>query len=154
VVPIHIPPLRERPDDLSALAGHFLRRLTEKYCGPRQVLGENAWATDFRYPLPGNLRELENVLEGAFLLASCGVIEALPVEDHQAPGLPPSSGLREAKGCAVSELEARIIADALTRARGNVSAVAREMGITPRAMHLKLRDLGIAVASYRVRDLQ
>jgi transcriptional regulator with PAS, ATPase and Fis domain len=58
VVPIHIPPLRERPDDLSALVGHFLRRLTEKYRGPRQVLGENAWATDFRYPWPGNLREL------------------------------------------------------------------------------------------------
>ncbi|MFZ0792001.1 MAG: sigma-54 dependent transcriptional regulator [Chromatiaceae bacterium] len=151
VVPIHIPPLRERPDDLSALVGHFLRRLAEKYGGPRKVLGEHAWATAFRYPWPGNLRELENVLERAFLFASGSVIESLPVEDHQAPGLGATGGLREAKRRAGRELEARIIDDALARARGNVSAVAREMGVTPRALHMKLRGLGIAAAPYRVR---
>ena len=151
VVPIHIPPLRERPDDLSALVGHFLRRLAEKYGGPRKVLGEHAWATAFRYAWPGNLRELENVLERALLFASGSVIESLPVEDHQAPGLAAAGGLREAKRRAGRELEARIIDDALARARGNVSAVAREMGVTPRALHMKLRGLGIAAAPYWVR---
>lgn len=154
VVPIHIPPLRERPDDLTALMGHFLRRLGEKYGGPRKVLGERAWTTAFHYPWPGNLRELENVLERAFLFAPGSVIEELPVEHQRPAELPPGGGLREAKRRAVRELEARFIADALARARGNVSAVAREMGITPRALHMKLRGLGIAVAPYRLRDRQ
>lgn len=151
VVPIHIPPLRERPGDLSALVGHFLKRLAEKYGGPRKMLGEHAWAAAFRYPWPGNLRELENVLERAFLFSPDSVIEELPVDSHQANGLTATGGLREAKRRAGMELEARIIEDALARARGNVSAVAREMGITPRALHMKLRGLGIAAEPYRVR---
>jgi len=48
-------------------------------------------------------------------------------------------------------VEARVMEDALSRARGNVSAVARQMGITPRAVHMKLRSHGIDAADYRVR---
>ena len=80
VVPIHIPPLRERPDDVSALVGHFLDRLAGKYGGPRKVLGERAWAAALNYAWPGNLRELENVLERAYLFAPGSVIAELPVE--------------------------------------------------------------------------
>ncbi|MDZ7750068.1 MAG: sigma 54-interacting transcriptional regulator [Gammaproteobacteria bacterium] len=148
VVPIHIPPLRQRPDDINALVVHFMKRLEARYGGPPKVLGERAWAVALGYDWPGNLRELENVLERAYLFAPGGVIEELPIEG-QCAAEPPSSSLQAVKKRAAMEVEARVIADALTRAGGNVSAVARAMGITPRAVHMKLRAHGIDAASYR-----
>ena len=150
VVPIHIPPLRERPDDISALVAHFLKRLAEKYGGPRKALDERAWAAALSYSWPGNLRELENVLERAYLFAPGSVIEGIPVEVRGARETHTST-LREAKKRAAMEVEARVIKDALARARGNVSAVARQMGITPRAVHMKLRAHSIDAATYRAR---
>ena len=60
VVPIFIPPLRERREDVHALAQHFLRRISNQYGGRRKVLGERAWAQAMSYAWPGNVRELEN----------------------------------------------------------------------------------------------
>lgn len=148
VVPIHIPPLRDRPDDLSALVAHFLKRLAEKYGGPRKVLGERAWLSALSYSWPGNLRELENVLERAYLFASSKVIEDIAVEPQETIRSPQGT-LREVKKRAAREVEARLIENALARTRGNVSAVARQIGITPRAVHMKLRDYGIDAAHYR-----
>jgi DNA-binding NtrC family response regulator len=150
VVPIHIPPLRERPDDISALVTHFLKRLTQKYTGPHKVLSERAWASVLSYPWPGNLRELENVLERAYLFAPGCLIDDIPVAvrgDERAT----TGTLREAKRRAAMAVEARVMEDALARVSGNVSAVARQMGITPRAVHMKLRSHGIDASSYRVR---
>jgi DNA-binding NtrC family response regulator len=152
VVPIHIPPLRERPDDISALVTHFLKRLAEKYTGPRKVLSERAWATALSYSWPGNLRELENVLERAYLFASGSLIDDIPVKPRGAGEDAFTGTLREAKKRAAMAVEARVMEDALARARGNVSAVARQMGITPRAVHMKLRSHGIEAAAYRVRN--
>ncbi len=150
VVPIHIPPLRERPDDVGALVRHFLERLARKYGGPRKVLGERAWAAALNYTWPGNLRELENVLERAYLFAPGSVIAEIPV-DLQGRGMAVPGRLRDAKKHAAMEVEARMIDDALARARGNVSEVARQMGVTPRALHMKLRAHGIVAAPYRGR---
>jgi DNA-binding NtrC family response regulator len=148
VVPIEIPPLRERPDDITALVSHFLERLAERYGGRRKVLGEKAWATALNYSWPGNLRELENVLERAYLFTRGAVIESLPVGGPDAAHDTPVS-LRDAKKRAAMEVEARVIADALAHTRGNVSAVARRMGITPRAVHMKLHIHGIDADAYR-----
>ena len=150
VVPIHIPPLRERPDDISALVAHFLKQLAEKYGRPCKVLGERAWTATLSYSWPGNLRELENVLERAYLFAPDSVIEEIPV-GVQDIGEPLMCTLKEAKKRAAMEVEARMVEDALARAQGNVSAVARQMGITPRAVHMKLRAHGIDPATYRAR---
>jgi DNA-binding NtrC family response regulator len=149
VVPIHVPPLRERPDDISALVPHFLKRLAGKYHGPRKALGERAWATALSYAWPGNLRELENVLERAYLFSPGGVIEEIPVSTGRTAGTLPGNNLREEKRRAAMQVEARFIEDALVRQRGNVSAVARLMGITPRAVHMKLRAHGIDAGSFR-----
>lgn len=148
VVPIYVPPLRERPDDISALVPHLLSRLAEKYRGPRRTLGERAWAAALTYDWPGNLRELENVLERAYLFSPGGVIEAIPVgAEHTASRFP--GNLREEKKRAAMQVEARFIEDALAKERGNVSAVARLMGITPRAVHMKLRAHGIYAGNFR-----
>ncbi|NOX43068.1 MAG: sigma-54-dependent Fis family transcriptional regulator [Gammaproteobacteria bacterium] len=154
VVPIHIPPLRERLEDLSALVTQFLRTLAEKnQCKPK-VLSESAWMTAMSYSWPGNVRELENILERAFLFAHGQVIEQLDVDDNstQQSAIPKENSnldLRAVKKKATMELEQKIIHAGLNRFSGNVSQVARSMGITPRAVHQKLKAHGIDPSSYR-----
>jgi len=157
VVPIHIPPLRERRDDLSALVSHFLRHLSEKYSQGRKVLGERAWRRVLAYSWPGNVRELENVLERSFLFSKGPMIESVSLDSdaRQSPteGEAAESryGLKEAPRRVALETEARLLRDALTRHRGNVSALAREMEITPRAVHQKLKRHAIDAGEYRRR---
>ena len=154
VVPIFIPPLRERRDDLNALAQHFLRRIAAKYGRRRKVLGERAWKQLMSHPWPGNVRELENVLERGFLFAKGVVIESLglgndinaTVGDRQDRG---ELTLRDLTRQAAMQAEARLIRTALADLRGNVSAVARQMGITPRAVHQKLKKHAIDAREFR-----
>jgi len=153
VVPLHIPPLRERTDDLAPLVHHFLRRLAEKYGRSPKMLGHPAWAKVLNYSWPGNLRELENVLERAFLFAGGTVID-----DVELPGVPGTgeevpdigSSLKTLRQRAVREAEAEVIVQALKQLQGNVSAVARCMDITPRAVHMRLKRLGIDAAAFRI----
>ena len=154
VVPIHIPPLRERLEDLSALVTHFLRKLAEKnQCKPK-VLSESAWMTAMSYSWPGNVRELENILERAFLFSHGQVIEQIDVagSDTQQSDIPEESNnfdLRTVKKKATIEIEQKIIHAGLNQFSGNVSQVARSMGITPRAVHQKLKAHGIDPSIYR-----
>jgi DNA-binding NtrC family response regulator len=152
VVPIHIPPLRQRRDDLSALTEHILRRLALKYGGKEKLLSERAWLQVMTHDWPGNVRELENVLERSYLFCREQVIEhvLLDGERHgEEPGGAAEPVLRQVKRQAAMELEERMIREALNRSSGNVSAVAREMGISPRAVHQKLRAHKIDARSFR-----
>lgn len=154
VVPIHIPPLRERLEDLSALVTHLLRKLAEKNQCPPKVLSESAWMAAMSYSWPGNVRELENILERAFLFAHGKVIEQIDVANNSTPqsafsGEDGNLDLRTVKKKATMELEHKIIRAGLYRFSGNVSQVARSMGITPRAVHQKLKTHGIDPSSYR-----
>lgn len=151
VVPIRIPPLRERPDDLSPLVRHFLQRLAEKYNAEPKLLSRKAWARVLRYRWPGNLRELENVLERAFLFARGPVIEDLEVAAPVAAATTdiPAPTLKDARRRVVRQAEADWIVEALRTFNGNVTAVARAMDVTPRAVHMKLKTLGIQAAAFR-----
>lgn len=156
VVPIHIPPLRERLEDLSALITHILRNLAEKnQCKPK-VLSESAWMTAMSYSWPGNVRELENILERAFIFSRDQIIEQVDVADKSKLDSPISEDtnnldLRSIKKKNAMELEQKIITQSLARYSGNVSEVARSMGITPRAVHQKLKNHGIVSSEYRKR---
>lgn len=154
VIPIHIPPLRDRLEDLSALVMHFLRKLAEKYQCKAKVLSEPAWLRAMAYPWPGNVRELENILERAFLFAQGHVIDELDIarsdaEESVVPEETANLDLRTLKKNATMELEKKIIRAGLNRFSGNVSQVARSMGITPRAVHQKLKSHGIDPSVYR-----
>lgn len=156
VVPIHIAPLRERRDDLSALTDHVLRRLAAKYGGTEKLLSERAWLQVMTHSWPGNVRELENALERSYLFCRDRTIEHLHL-DGDAPGevseseLAAGLPLRNVKRRVAMEMEDRMIREALTRTGGNVSAVAREIGITPRAVHQKLHVHKIDPQTYRNR---
>ncbi len=153
VIPIHIPPLRERPEDLSALVNHFLRKLADKYKRKPKVLSESSWLKAMAYSWPGNVRELENILERAFLFTPGPVIATLDIADEgesDDPGVAASAfDLRTVKKNATMEVERKIIHAGLNRFAGNVSKVARSMGITPRAVHQKLKSHGIDPSVYR-----
>jgi Nif-specific regulatory protein/two-component system response regulator AtoC len=153
VVPINLPPLHERTDDIPELFRHFLVRLSAKYDCPRKVLGERAWSKVMTYEWPGNVRELENILERAFLFARGLIIEDVPVEvareTKEAGNDVPGGVLKSRKKKAAQQVEADMLRKSLEEFAGNVTAVARSMGITPRAVHQKLKTHSIGAAEYR-----
>lgn len=152
IVTIVVPSLRERRDDICVLVDHFLKQLSVKYQKPPKKLGEQVLLKIMRYDWPGNIRELENVLESAFLFAKTEVIENVTVEvSDSETDKGHYSLLKAKKGEIASEVEIKLLHDALARCSGNVSAVAREMGITPRAIHQKLKKHQIDAGEYRTK---
>ncbi len=140
---IVLPPLRARSEDVVLLANHFLDKHARRTGKAVHRISAAAVGMLLSYPWPGNVRELEGAIERAVLHTGDGVIHAynLPAT-LQGPGLPdatPASSLR----ARVQLLEKDMILDALQRAAGNVSAAARELGITGRMVRYKMRNLGI-----------
>jgi transcriptional regulator with PAS, ATPase and Fis domain len=143
VFPIHIPPLRERRDDIPVLARHLVRRLADQL---KKSVGEpTAEALDqlTRHPFPGNVRELANELERAILLAEPGApitddLLSDEVQESAAAGAPPG-----ALQTRTSDFERQQILAALERAGGNKTRVASELGLSYRGLMKKLRRLGL-----------
>lgn len=161
VVPVYIPPLRERPDDIPPLAASILTRLSKKYGKNPHKLGSHALAQLMSYDWPGNVREMENILERAFLFASGQVLEqvALPREpsppQHQPlshPSLLPKTSrpLKEARRREADKVEEAMLRELLASSRGNIKKVAQSLHITPRAVHQKLARHDIDPNAYRL----
>jgi DNA-binding NtrC family response regulator len=149
VVPIALPPLRERREDVRLLAEAFLERArAEAGRGPSRIAPE-AWAALERHAWPGNVRELENALERAVTLADG---EAIALAD-----LPPEiqlagrgDALREEVRTgrldlenAVARFESQLIGEALAASEGNQTRAAGRLGITRRVLKLKMDRYGI-----------
>lgn len=154
VVPIYIPPLRERPEDVAGLVHSLLAALARRHDGPLKSLSDRAWGQVMGHAWPGNVRELENVLERAFLFTPGRVIDDVELRDRtalDAPRAGPATGglLHAVRGRATRTIETRMLQDALERHHGNVTAMAREMGITRRAIHQKLKRYALPAAPYR-----
>lgn len=141
VIELRMPPLRERVEDIAPLVGSILCRL----CGeahPR--LSDDALKALERYSFPGNVRELENILERATALSSGDGIEG---EDlHLDPG--ETAGESVGRGSEtlddyLNRLERQAILEALQKADGNRTAAARLLGVTFRSMRYRLERLGI-----------
>lgn len=118
---------------------------------PAKALNDNAWTAIMQYDWPGNLRELENGLERAILFSHGPVIERVEVAGSGAgdTGRGAMDSLKKVRQRAVQQAESAFIVDALKRYNGNVTAVARAMDVTPRAIHMRLRELGISAAKFR-----
>jgi two-component system response regulator HydG len=145
IVPIALPPLRERPEDVEILARHFL----EKHSGRigRRLSGfePEALALLRRQSWPGNVRELENAVQQAMVFAEGEAVGAadLPAALRGAPGrLPVPSGDRSLTEI-LEDLERQLVADAFQRARGVKAEAARLLGIKPSALYYKLEKYGI-----------
>jgi Nif-specific regulatory protein len=143
VFPIHLPPLRDRREDILLLADHFAESYARKMDKGVRRISTPAINMMMAYHWPGNVRELENCIEHAVLLSSDGVIHGrnLPptLQTPDAADAPPPGELK----ARIQLLERDMIMDALKRSSGNVSAAARELGITPRMVRYKIDKLAI-----------
>ena len=165
VVPLELPPLREREDDIRVLAEHFVARYSPELADGRQVLGAETLATLSRYPWPGNVRELENAIKRALVLASS---ELLMPEDFAflgdrpvaAAAAPVSSidgwvegevtrALERGEGQVyrdvIERIERPLIEAALTRTDGNQIKAAALLGINRNTLRKKIVELDIAI---------
>jgi DNA-binding NtrC family response regulator len=144
VLPIRLPPLRERQEDILPLARYFLKRAAALAGREPASLTREAWAALRDYAWPGNVRELRHVVERAFQAAEAGVIglDQLPAEILEAPALKPEDGL--ATRPTLDEVERRYIAATLRLVRGNQTEAARLLGISRKALWEKRKRYGLA----------
>ena len=139
VIGIHTPPLQERRDDIPLLAEHILARLSREQQRSLQI--DDAALRRLReYAFPGNVRELENILERAAALADGDRIEA---GDLQLPEIPVAGQARPSLTQQTREIEAEALRQALEANRWNQSAAARELGITLRQLRYRCEKFGL-----------
>jgi two-component system response regulator FlrC len=139
VFPIPLPPLRERPSDIIPLAEHVLGQVTRRL-GKRIVgFSPDAAATLTQYRWPGNIRELQNVVERAAIL--CQEEQILPAHLNLAPASPASAA---AGPKTLKELEREAILSALAACHGNRREAAKQLGIGLRTLYTRLREYGIS----------
>ena len=156
VVPIHLPPLRERQGDVPTLAMMFLQR----FCVKNQLVVKGftpeAMAQMEGYRWPGNVREVRNIVERMAILCEGDRIDSrhLPPGVREAPPLPTVTQLprsweefkklkQQAKDALIQELERRFLTEALKRSEGNVTKAADDVGIQRTQLHALMRKYGL-----------
>jgi len=154
VMAIEMPPLRDRKEDITALAQNFIRKFSGELRKKVDGLDPGAEKLLQRYNWPGNIRELENSIEGAVLLAEGDVItrddlrlgELSPTASGGDPGtvvkIPPT-------GIALEEIERQAVVEALTMSNWVQKDAAELLSITPRVMNYKIKTLGIELPRQR-----
>jgi two-component system response regulator PilR (NtrC family) len=151
VIRIELPPLRERPGDVRRLAEKMVKRLADELDKPIEGLSGAALRALERYDFPGNIRELENVMERAVALSPGGRIELSDLPDHlveaAGAGAPTISTDLPEEGCNLDEVlertERRLITQALDRSGGVRKNAAELLGVTFRSLRYRLNKLGI-----------
>ncbi len=139
VVPMNIPPLRERKEDIPYLADYFAKKFSGE-------LSEGAIERLQNYYWPGNVRELENVVERSILLARSPRVEAEDVRIETAQRSKPASAEGDhflPEGMTLDQYEQSILREALKRADGNKSQAARLLGLTRNALRYRLSQMGL-----------
>ncbi|MBA7599430.1 Regulatory protein AtoC [subsurface metagenome] len=138
VVPVELPPLRERKEDIPLLAQHFLKKFAVE--NQKEIIGFSPETTDFllKYEWPGNVRELENAIERAVILTKNSYIEATDLAQenllmaHSAPS-----------GRSLKEVERERILNVLNETSGNRSKTARILGISRATLYNKIREYAL-----------
>ena len=146
LIAVRLPALRERPADIPLLTQHFIAQLRATYQRPALRVGTRALHWLREQPLPGNIRELKNLVERAVLVSGH---EELGPEDFQANALPaparaPEPGELPAPGSmTLNEFEAHMIRQSLAHYAGNISRVAKALGLSRGALYRRLEKHGI-----------
>jgi two-component system response regulator AtoC len=170
VVPVHIPPLRERREDIPLLADHFIAKFNERLRKQIEGIAPDAIERLVAHPWPGNIRELENLMERTVLFCEGPQIRAsdLPPEishlpsvapAHAQPVAPPvhaeeapvaplgaglaASSLKEAVRAQTERVERELIQRALDETGGNVTQAARKLKISRKSLQTKMKEFGL-----------
>jgi len=142
VVRFRLPALRERREDIPLLVDHFIQRFNTRYGKSICCVSNEVMAGLMNYVFPGNIRELENVIEHSFVLCRGQIIEKKDLPEvfhgHEATGKEASGEFRT-----LQQMEAVMIEQALRRNEGNRAAAARELDINPSTLFRKIKTLGL-----------
>jgi len=160
VVPLAVPPLRRRKEDIISLADYFLAKYNKLYSKNVLRLSTPAINMLMSYHWPGNVRELENMIERAVIMSASSVINAvdLPPSLQTAAATGTESVLLGKNGATAANagletltaaFETELITAALKRTHGNISAAARELSTTLRKLHYRIRQLHIDPLQYK-----
>ncbi|MBN2640266.1 MAG: sigma 54-interacting transcriptional regulator [Victivallales bacterium] len=141
VFPIYLPPLRERKSDIMLLANHFVDKYAREMSKKVGRISSTAINMLSAYNWPGNVRELENCIEHAVLLCNDEVVQGHDLPQTLQMPLAISNSPAGSLKHQIEVMERDLISDSLKRNAGNVSAVARELGITGRMVRYKLEKM-------------
>src|SRR5436190_1531444 len=139
VIDIHVPPLRDRPEDLMPLIAHFLNKHSARLGPPRATVSAEAMELLCRHSWPGNVRELENVIERALILGSGTSIDVRDLPDVLRTRLRQEPASRD--GRLLADVEREYILNMLRAVDGNKSAAARALGLDRKTLYRKLGRL-------------
>lgn len=142
VVEIDLPPLRERPEDIPLLVEHFLEEFSRYYGKPKPRVHPAVMTALQNYHWPGNVRQLRNVLEGAFVMSSGEItLKHLPPEVHSEQRS--ENYIRVPVTASLEEAERLLIQAALSYNRGNRAKTARQLGLGRKTLYRKMAEYGI-----------
>lgn len=141
VVTVYVPPLRERPEDVLSLAEHFLARQAELYNEPYKFLADETKKLLVDYNWPGNIRELANVMERAYVLTSTDVITPASLPTEIIVAVPMQQG--QSRLPTLDEAQRNVIVQALTATNGRRMAAAKILGLERRKLNRLLDKFNI-----------
>lgn len=137
LIHLHLPPLRERPEDIPLLAEHFLASARKRYDRPELKLGKPAINWLRHQEFRGNIRQLQNLMERTAILAPATVIQIDDLE-QQSSASSTSSQEFAPSGITLEQMEIKMIKAALARNGGEIAATARELGLTRAALYRRI----------------
>lgn len=153
VISLHLPPLRDRKEDIPLLADHFARRFAERHGRPQPTLSVAALRQLSNYPWPGNVRELEHLMERTILLSPSPEITNIKLPDHSVPVVENTDALScigpQGLPDAVDNYERMLISAALKEAGGVQARAARRLGVSRSNLNYRISRLGIALQDIR-----
>ena len=155
VIPIHLPPLRDRKQDITLLVEHFIQKFNKRLARSKTAITPAAMQALHVYHWPGNIRELENLMERVMLLMDGDTITPNDLPWYQGEAQSPTSGmamdeppsselpLKEYVRLHTSKLERTQIIRALEAENGNVTRAARKLGISRKSLQLKMKEYAL-----------
>ncbi len=138
---LRIPPLREQPEDILVLARNILRSVCSRMGRPVATLTPDAETLLARYPWPGNIRELANVLERSMILVKGDVLDAAGLGLDSVPQLPAH---RDGQLLTMKEMERMHVEHVLAKTHGNVTEAAAILGMARRTLYDRMKSLGLS----------
>lgn len=156
VLPITVPPLRERKEDLPLLVDHFLKKYLESNEGPDKLFSTNAIESLIDYPWPGNVRELQAVVERVLALSKNEIINEREIlqqigNSRFNPEESPSTVLsfQKAKENNTREFEKEYLHKLLVKSRGNIMQASREAGVSRKTIYMIINKHSIDISQYK-----
>jgi DNA-binding NtrC family response regulator len=145
VITIHIPPLRERSEDVPLLVEHFLRKHEKNYNKTITTVEPDAMGALMKYSWPGNVRELENLVEMLLVYSKSSIVRRSDLPERITESRAPVVGTLGDQVYTLKEAERQLIVNALAKSKGNKSLAAHMLGISRKSLYKKLLD-------YRIQD--